>query len=82
MTFILQDVETGIGVREVHPRISIDKYIARLNHFHAVWSDIHQLLGRRRYKIACFPGREWIRNVEDPEACIVIGGEDQVAALK
>ena len=82
ITFILEDVETGVGVSEIHPRISIDKHITRLYHFHTVWSGIDQLLGRRRYKIAYFLRRKWILNVEYPEARIVIGGEDQIAALK
>src|SRR6185295_18758300 len=81
-TFILQDVQTGICIREVHNSIRIYKYVAGLNDSRGIWPLVDNSFRRRRHKITDLFWLERLAYIEDPQSRIVVGSENQFLSLQ
>src|SRR5207342_947665 len=79
---ILQDVQAGICIGQVHNSIRIDKYVAGLNDFGRIWPLVDNFFRRRRHEIADLSGLKWVAYVEDPQSRIVVGSENHILSLQ
>src|SRR5713226_6590801 len=78
----LENVEAGIGVRQIHETVAIDIAVAGLNHLRPVRAWIHHARGIGRYVESDFARLKRVLDVEGAHARIVIGGENQTRALE
>ena len=78
----LQDVESGVVVGEVHHALRIDKAVCGLDDLRPVGTRVEHALWIGRHEEPSLARLERILDVKDPDAGIVIGGEDEAGALE
>src|SRR5215208_5216455 len=73
-SLVLQDVKTGVLVRQVHEPVALDIAIGGLQHLRAVRPGIHHLRRIRRHVERHFARFGRILDIEHPHARVVVGG--------
>src|ERR1700722_9605215 len=71
--FVLQHVQAGVPIRDVHQPIGGDQDIGGFRCQCDIWARIDQLLGSRRYPVGNLFWREWVLDIEYADASNVIG---------
>src|SRR5690348_998545 len=80
---IFHDIEPGAApVGAVAKAVPVDEHVGRVQHDRSVRPGIDELLRRRGHARADLDRPERIGDVIDPDAGVLIGGEDQRRALK
>src|SRR5258706_12908814 len=82
LAFVLQDVQSGVGVREVDEAMAVHEEISGLDDVWRVRTRVDHASRGRRHIVSDLRGAERIANVVHPYASIEISREDQVGTLE
>ena len=80
--FELQNVQTGVGIGEIHHAILVDETVGRLNHLRPVRPRIVHFSGGRRHEIAGLGRSERIFDVVNADTGIVQRRENEARTLE
>ena len=78
----LENVEPGIGVRQIHEAVAVDIAVAGLDHLRPVRARIHHVGWIGRDVESDLARLERVLDIVGAHAGIVVGGEDQTRALE
>ena len=80
---VLHDVQAGAApIGAVAKAVLVDEDVGRVQDDGPVGARVDQLLRRRRHAGADLDGAELVADVVDPDAGVLVGGEDQRRALE